>query len=384
MHARNTLTIGNFFLSVSSTLVSYTLLSYLSTLIPSSAFGIAISLGGVIAVVGFFFLPVLVARYGSQPLALTFAAAEMVLLFAVGLFPGALASALFVVLVLAIQPLLYYELDLLLEATVDQEDITGRTRTFFLNGANVGVLVAPLLIGILLADSNAYATIFFAAAAALLPFVTLFAATQLPEGTPPAASHVRDTLVRLARDRDLASVTVGHLILYLFYIWAPLYAPIYLHAELGIPWSTLGWVFSVMLIPYLALEYPAGWIADRILGDKEMMFAGFVIAGGALAAIGLLTQSTPIAVVIFVLVSTRVGAALIESMTEGHFFRRVSEKDVISVSVFRGVWPLASAIAPLVGGALLSLGGYRLFFGATGIFVLVTGVISTLLVRDFR
>ena len=188
----------------------------------------------------------------------------------------------------------------------------------------------------------------------------------------------------LVRDRDLAAVTLAHLLLYLFLMWAPLYTPIYLHNVLGIPWSTLGWMFSIMLVPYVLLEYPAGWVADRFIGDKELMFVGFFIAGGGLAAIGFLSSTSSLALILFVLVASRIGAALIESTTEGHFFRRVSERDINSISVFRGIWPVANFIAPVAGSCILFFGTFQLFFALTGGFIALVGAATALLTRDFR
>lgn len=384
MYARNTLSVGNFFLAVSSTLISYTLLSYLSSFVSETNIGFAIAAGGAVAVVAFFFLPRLAGRYGAQRLAFVLTFAMIVLLLAVAAAPESIVSAILAILALSLQPLIVYQLDLLLEATVDNEGTTGRVRTLFLTGGNVGSLVAPLLIGVLLAHTANYSYIFLAAGAVLTPFIVLFSVRRLPEGDIQGASALRDTLKSIEHDRDLAAVTVGHFILYLFYIWAPLYIPIYLHSVLNIPWSTLGWIFAVMNIPYLLIEYPAGWLADRKIGDKKLMMAGFLIAGSTLAAVSLITAASSIIEILSILVATRVGAALIESMTEGHFFRRVSEKDIVSVSVFRGVWPLANAVAPLVGGIILFFGNYPLFFALTGGFILVAGAISTGLIKDFR
>ena len=384
MYARTTLSVGNFFIAVSSTLVSYTLLSYLSSFVSETNIGFVIAAGGTAAVVAFLFLPRIVGRYGAQRLAFFLTFAMMVLLFAVAAAPHTVASAIFVVIALSLQPLIVYQLDLLLEATVDNESTTGRVRTLFLTGGNVGALVAPLLIGTLLANSENYSQVFLASALVLMPFIVLFLARTLPEGSMLGSSPLRDTFERIAHDRDLAAVTVGHFILYLFYIWAPLYVPVYLHSVLNIPWSTLGWMFAIMLVPYIVIEYPAGWIADKMIGDKELMLAGFLVAGSALASIGLLTTASTPFMILAVLVATRAGAALIESMTEGHFFRRVSEKDIVSVSIFRGVWPLANAIAPLAGALILFLSGYPMFFLLTGGFVLISGAISTVLIKDFR
>ncbi len=386
MPARTTLFLGNFFIAVSSTLVSYTLISYLLTFIPAALIGFAIALGAAAALALFFFLPRIVARTGAQWLTLASVFTTMILLFAVAAAPSTIASAIFVVLVISLQPILYYGLDLLLEATIDGESTTGRARTLFLTGGNLGSLVAPLLIGTLLASTESYSFVFFTAAAVLVPFIVIFSLRKLPHGTAPNPSHVHDTLHHLVHNRDLAAVTIGHLILYMFYMWAPLYVPVYLHGVLGLPWSELGWVFSLMLLPYVLIEYPAGWVADRVLGDKEMMLAGFIIAGAALSSIGLITAHSSVLVIITVLLATRVGAALIESMTEGHFFRRVSEQDIVSVSVFRGVWPLSNILAPLAGTLILfcSHYNYPLFFALTGGFVMIAGTIATLCIKDFR
>ncbi|MBU6490666.1 MFS transporter [Patescibacteria group bacterium] len=384
MHPRVVLSVGNFFFSLFATVTVYILLPYLSSFMGEAYTGLVVAGGAFVAVIFFPYLPRLVARYGAQQLALFFALAEMVALFALAAVPGPIAGAFLIAVTVALQPFLSYELDLLLEATVAEEGTTGRVRTLFLTAWNVAALAAPLLMGALLANSNSYGRVFLAAAAALVPFVVLFAARKLPKGETPELSRMRDTFLCIVRDRDLAAVTFAHFLLYLFYVWVALYVPIYLHGVLGIPWAVLGWVFSIMLVPYLLIEYPAGWIADRFIGDKELMLAGFLIAGGALIFIGILSAASSLILILSVLVVSRIGAALIESMTEVHFFRRVSERDINSVSVFRGIWPLADLVAPVAGSLILFFGSYEMLFVLTGGFVTLAGVASTLLIKDFR
>ncbi|MDP2665388.1 MAG: MFS transporter [bacterium] len=385
MQPRVVLFVGNFFFAMFSALTTYIMLPFLSAFMPAAYTGLVIAGGALVALILFPLQPRLVARYGAQQLALLFAIAEMITMFALAIAPGAIAAAMLVALSVSLQPFLYYELDLLLEATVAEEGTTGRVRNLFLTAWNVGGLAAPLLMGALLAGSNnAYSRVFLASAAALVPFVVLFAVRRIPKGSAPKLSHMFDTLACIMHDRDLAAVTVGHLILYFFYIWAPLYVPAYLHIVLGIPWSSLGWMFSVMLVPYVLIQYPAGWLADKMLGDKELMLAGFLVAGAALASISLLSPTSSLGLIVSILVLSRIGAALIESMTEGHFFRRVSERDINSISVFRGVWPLANLIAPVTGSIILFFGSYHLLFVLTGAFVAIAGAIATLFIRDFR
>src|SRR3989344_4280344 len=106
--------------------------------------------------------------------------------------PGAIAVSLLIALTVSLQPLLSYELDLLLEATVAEEGTTGRVRTLFITAWNIAALVAPLLMGALLAGSDAYGCTFFAAVIALVPFIILFAVRRLPSGAPSKLSHIQD------------------------------------------------------------------------------------------------------------------------------------------------------------------------------------------------
>lgn len=384
MSPRAILFLGNFLFSISTAISIYILLPFLSSYMPEAYAGLVIAAGGFLALALFFLLPRLEARYGAQKLVLAFAGVEMLALLALAAAPGAAAGVLCIVLALALQPCISYGLDLLLEAAAEGTASMGRIRTIFLTAWNIGVLIAPLLLGALLLNSNAYSRVFILAAAMLAPFVVLFVLRDLPSTRTPQLSHLRDTLVCISRNRDLSAVTFAHFLLYLFYIWAPLYVPIYLHAELGIPWSSLGWIFSVMLIPYILLEYPAGWIADRYVGDKELLFVGFFLAGTALASLSFLSSNSSLVLILSILVVSRIGTALIESMTEGHFFRRVSADDINSMSFFRGVWPLAYTVGPLAASAILLVGNFHIFFLLAGTFIATAGLIATARIKDFR
>ncbi|MFM2330707.1 MAG: hypothetical protein RLZZ26_214 [Candidatus Parcubacteria bacterium] len=384
MHARTILTIGNFFFSIFSTLITFILLPYLSQIMPAAYAGLVVAGSSLGALVLFPLLPRAVERFGAKQIALSLALIEMAVLFALASSPGAITSILLIAVTIAVQPLLSYEFDLLLEATVDDNGTQGRVRTLFRTAWSIAALAAPLLLGAILVNADAYGRVFIAAAAMLAPIVIFFSANHLPHGPPPKYVHMRDTLVRIARNRDLAAVTFGNFCLYLFVAWAPLYTPIYLHDILGIPWSSLGWMFAVMLIPYVLIEYPAGLIADRFIGDKELMLAGFLIAGGGLAALAFLTPHTPLFIILIILLVSRVGGALTDAMVDAHFFRRVNKRDINSVSIFRAAWPLAYIVAPMTASVLLMYGDYPFFFLATGGFIAVAGVIATLLIKDFR
>lgn len=378
------LSFGNFFSSAHFFLIIYILAPYLATFMPAQSTGLVISLGALLTLCIFPYMPQLVARYGAQTLAIALASLEAFFLLWLSISPAPIAAVLFVALACAASPLIAYQLDLLLEATVRDEGSTGRVRTAFLTAGNAALLITPLLTGMLLDGGDMYGRVFLAAAVSLVPFILLMVLEPLPHGNPPRLNNVKEACLCIVNDADLRGIASAMAVLQFFYHLAPLYVPLYLHTVLGLPWSELGWIFAIMLIPFVVVEYPAGILADKVLGDRLLLIIGFIVMGLSFASILFIQASTPLYVILLILVVTRLGAALVEAMVEGHFFRRVSEEDANTVSVFRMMRPAGALIAPIVGTLLLTSFSYAFFFAATGIAVVVLGVASGLAIRDHR
>lgn len=353
----------------------------MATVMPAGTSGLAISLGAIVTLSMFPFVPQLVGRYGAKNLAVLFALFESSILFALSINPNPLLAIILVALACATSPLIAYQLDLLLEATVVNEQETGRIRTKFLTAANIALVVAPLGIGLILGNTDNYSRVFLFASVTLIPFILLILVTKFPQNTVPSLSNVRDACICIYNDRDLRAIAFCNMTLQFFFHLAPLYVPLYLHSVLGLPWSTLGWMFAVMLIPFVLLEYPAGYLADTKYGDKLFMLIGFVLMGSAFAFTGFVTSATPLLWILFVLVLSRIGAAFVEAMTEGHFFRRVSEKDTNTVTIFRMMRPGGALLAPIIGSLLLSVVSYQAFFISTGLIIVFAGIVSARALR---
>jgi MFS family permease len=244
--------------------------------------------------------------------------------------------------------------------------------------------LAPIIAGFILDSTEHYNNIFLVAAISLLPFIFLFIARRVPEGKKPEIQSLRETLEVAFQDADLRAVIIAEFILQAFYQLSQLYIPLYLHVALGISWNDLGWMLAIALLPFVLLEYPAGAIADVLFGDKRLMVAGFVIMGFSFGLIALIGVATPFSIILIVLLLTRTGGALVEAMAEGHFFRRVSEQDAETVSVFRMTRPVAALTAPILGSALLALFGYYWLFLVTGALLLFAGILAAFHIRDIR
>jgi MFS family permease len=384
MKPRSILTLGNFFAPTHFFLIIYVITPYLATFMPDSATGLVVSLGAIITLGIFPLMPHLVRVHGPRRLAIFFAVIEGFALSWLSLDPSPLPAILLIALACATTPLLSYQLDLLLEASIAKEGTTGRIRTLFLTSANIALVFAPLLVGLLLDSGESYWRVFAVAAASLLPFIALMGVRKLPEGTTPNFVGIIEAYICTMKDRDLRAIVFAHGTLQFFYHIAPLYIPLYLHNVLGIAWQDLGWIFAIMLLPFALLEYPAGWIADRKWGDQELLIGGFVLMAISFAALALVTVDTMMIVIALILVLNRSGAALVEAMSEGHFFRRVSASDAATVSIFRMTRPIAALIAPIIGSIVLSVSSYGALFLITGALIGIAGVASGMRIKDFK
>lgn len=384
MSPRIALTLSNFFSAAQFFVVLYVIASYLATLIPESATGFVIAGGAFLTLTIFPFVPELVRRVGVRPLLVGAASIASLALLLMAFVPSAPVAVLLTLIYCMVQPIISYFYDLLLEATITTEDETGRIRTIFLTVTNFALVLAPIAIGLLLDNTNAYWLVLVVASTLLVPFLFFITSEKLPEGEAPHFSHIVEVCRCLLRDPDLFAVSVAMVTLQFFYHLAPFFVPLYLHGVLGIPWSELGWIFAVMLLPFLLLEYPAGWLADRVWGDQEIMAMGFFILGTGFAALAFVSVLTPLISIVILLVVTRVGAALAEATVETHFFRRVSEKDANSVGVFRMMRPVGALTAPLVGSLLLYTSSYAMLFFVTGIGIIAVGVAGALSIKDVR
>ncbi len=383
MHPRRVLSIGNFFSSMHFFLIVYVVGPYLATFLPDNQTGLVVAAGAVGTLALFPFMPRIAERYGVRKTAIGIASTSAVALFLLAGQPPFWLAALSLAFVFATTPFIQYLLDLLLEATGAAHGEIGRVRALFITAGNGALILSPLLISFFLDGTNAYWRVFLVAALSLTPFITLFLFKKLPEHPPRRHARLVASCLCLINKTDIRAVIAGNGVLQFFYHLAPLYIPLYLHGVLGMPWSQLGWVFAVMLLPFVLVEYPAGYIADKWLGEKELLIAGFAITGVSFASLAFVTSATPVWVLLGILVATRVGSALVEAMVEGHFFKRVSIDDANTVTLYRMTRPIAALAAPVSASILLALtGSYVVFFVAMGVVILLAGVGSTYFILD--
>jgi len=161
-----------------------------------------------------------------------------------------------------------------------------------------------------------------------------------------------------------------------------IYTPLYLHSHLGISWQSIGLIFTIMLLPFVIFERPAGLIADRRIGEQEMLIVGFAIMALATAAIGAYGGSS-LAAWTALLFLSRIGASIVEVMSDTYFFKKVAADRVNVISLFRTTRPLAMATAPAAATIILSTATIEtIFFVLAGLLML--GVAASAALKDTK
>lgn len=347
--------------------------------------GLVFAAGALLSLIGFLFTPSLLSFLPLKRMAQAIALFEIVVLFGLAFDPPLILTIICIVLLLALPSLLGYALDIFLERATQKEDDTGMARGLFITAASTAVVLSPIAIGFILGDTNFYWRMFAAAGASLIPFLALLTLKIKAKDivTTKERLRLKDTFRCLTHSRDVVFGASAHLMLQLFFTWVAVYIPLYLHTSLGISWAELGWVFAIMVLPFVLLEFPIGYIADKWLGERELMIIGFIITAIATACIALFTDGIVSLLLIAILVGTRVGAAIIEITTETYFFKHVGSSDVNTISFFRMIRPTGSLIGPLIGSAALFFVSLQWLFVVLGGLMLL-GLPFALLLRDTK
>jgi MFS family permease len=171
-------------------------------------------------------------------------------------------------------------------------------------------------------------------------------------------------------NRDgIRKIFLSNIMLRFFYSWMVIYTPIYLHEHIGFSWGEIGLIFSIMLVPFVVLGSPLGKIADKYIGEKELLSLGFVIVAVSTAYLSFVDSSNFL-VWALVLLVTRIGASMVDIMSETYFFKKIDGSDSNLLGFFRMTGPIAFIIGPLLATLVLPFVGIKYLFLVLGILML--------------
>lgn len=281
--------------------------------------------------------------------------------------PTSWLSVIIVLLFIVATNVTWVALDILLES-FSSDRLSGRIRGLHLTIMNTGLLLAPLLSTITLARFQ-YAGVFFIL---LLGYTLIFLIALLGFRNDNAVFQEKlnpwQTIRKMLREKNLLRIYHVSLAMEFFYALTIVYTPLHL-LTLGFSWHEIGIIFTIMLLPFVLLQYPIGIIADRRLGEKELLIGSIIIVSLSTALLPFLASQS-----LFVwgaaLFMTRVGIAGIEVLRDSYFYKQIDGDSMDIIAFFRTARPVANILGAAVSGALLIFWPLKIIFLAAVVMLL--------------
>ncbi len=355
--------------------------SYLNKFIPINSVGLIYIIASLISILLLTRLSELVSRFGNFILTLFF-----LIISTASILGMALTHVPFIAVSLFI---MHYSLIVLIRADLDidfeefnSKETMGAMRGLYNTIVNISWVLSPLLVAFFVYDGNYTYLYLVSAVLSLIVIGALYKFMQRKDTLVFTHTPFWRTIVPLWRNKNIRGIFLARLLLNFFIAWLTIYAPVYLHEQIGFSWQLIGIMFTIMLLPYVLFEIPLGKLADQVMGEQEILIAGFFIMAISAATISFITA--PIFIIwVFIFFLTRVGCSFAEITTETYFFKKTNFANTNELEFFRDSDPGAYVIAPLAASFLLLFVDMRYMFFALGI-IMIAGIFVALSIEDTR
>lgn len=272
---------------------------------------------------------------------------QIIITLALGLTNNAFLLGLFFVMHFILASLIFTCLNVFLENFSNNGE-TGEVRGVFFTLFNLGFLVSPFISGAILAKSG-FTSLFIVSSFLLIPFVFfLHHYFKKIKDHNFISVNLFQAFKKAWKNKDTRGALLAVILLECFFAMLVIYLPLRI-ISLGIPLTTyLTAVLPIALIPLVIMPYELGIIADTKLGEKELMILGLLILATSAFTISAITSSN-ILVWILILILSRIGAALVETMSYTYYFKKISAKDVDLTSLFSNMRNFSITITSFFG-----------------------------------
>lgn len=377
------LLITGFFFSVHFALVSYINSTTLSEFFSEKYLGLFFTGGSLLSVLLLALFPSILTRFGAKKSILTLFIIAGIALITLGIVNIPLIVGIVFIIYFSLNASILYCLDIFIEHYSTEEN-TGNIRGLYLAAINSAWVISPLIAGFLV-DRIGNNIVYIIAGVLFIPASIALSTSQK---NFKDALYKKESFIHAIKEAfknpPVRRILFLSFLLHFFFVWMVIYLPLLLTKELGIPWDKTGILFTLMLLPFIIFQYPAGLIADKKLGEKELLIIGFAITGIATLIFAIYGSSFSFIQIGVTLFLTRVGASIVEVMCDTYFFKHTSEKDSTMVSLYRSMMPFGYVIGPILGSLYLVEGG-----SISGIFIILgvmmfTGSLYSFLLKDTK
>lgn len=365
----------SFLFGFSEALLLYVTSDYFSQMLKSRNVSSFYFVAYVVALIGLLNMHKLVKLMGKSGAFFLFFLLQIYLLFALIFLKQPIVGAILMMLYIVINYFSWTVLDVIIEE-YSEDKKSGRIRGFHLMVLSAGILVGPFLSTELLSRFG-FSGLFIATLIlnCLMLIVALIGLRGV-NGKFRGKLTVQDIGMKILTNKNVLNIYIVSLALEAFFALMVVYTPLYL-LGLGFSWQQIGIAFTIMLIPFVALEYPIGILADEKFGEKEMIIGGLLIMSISTFAIFFLTSKS-IFVWAGILLLTRIGAASVEILRDSYFYKKIDGRDVDLISFFRTTRAVAYLLATGLSAMLLVIAPMKY------IFILVAGMVLIGVYPAFR
>lgn len=368
--------LASFFFAIHLALVAYVHSSMLGEHVSANIVSVLFAIASALSILLTLSAPRLMRSFGTVRVALVVILLSATLLWVLGTTTNEYLLLGAFIVYFSLNACILYALDIFIEH-YSVDTATGNIRGLMLTIMNIGWVSMPVLVGIITTRYGFSAVYLISAIAISVCGVIIAISQRTFVARPQSAPHLVAAFAHIRKTPALRRVISLNFLLQFFFSWMALYVPLYLIQNLGFSWGTIGAIFSFMLIPFIIFPYPMGRIADKYLGEKELMITSLVIMAVAVTALAFVNAPSAVLMAV-ILFSTRIGASTLEIMNDSYFFKQVSDTDGGVISFYRIMQPFAYVIGPMAGAVLL------LFFSYTGLFMLLAGILLLGALYAFR
>lgn len=365
-------------------ITAYSSSTYMEQFIAPAYIGLLYSVGAAVAIFITLTLPRLLRSIGNVATCLLLVLAINLSLLLIGLALGPVLTIAAFILYTALSPQIYINIDIFLETlTGSAEGTTGTTRGLILTLMSVAAFLSPLAMGQIVGEESNLSHVYYVGAVVGVLLIGIIVARFRSFLDPVYQTiRVRDMIREVSHNKDIKVVMTAQFLLQFFFTWAIIYIPLYLADYVGFDWPTISLILAAGLFAFVLFEYPIGAVADRHIGEKEMMAVGFVILALTMAAASFMAEFALISWMVLMFVS-RIGASLVEVTTESYFFKKVTGDQPALISLFRLMRPLANLLGALVGSLSLLFLPFHLIFLVLAL-AMASGVFITSFLTDTK
>lgn len=247
------------------------------------------------------------------------------------------------------------------------DKMSGRIRGMYLTILSAGILLGPSVSMYILKKMDFQGIFLFSLIINSLILIVFLIGFRNVNDKFHQKLRVSDILKKVLARKNIMRIYYIAFVLDFFYALMIIYTPIYLR-DLGFSWGDIGKIFTIMLLPFVLLQYAVGYLADNKTGEKKLLIFALLIMGCSTITIYFI-ESRSILIWMMILFTTRIGASMIEILRDSYFYKKIDRTNVDLIDFFRTSLPVAYICATALSSFLFLFLPIKCAFILTGVVI---------------